>query len=126
MESPFLDDESLFVCVCASVRARKSEKASERKRRVCLCVCVCLIIVNLLLSSTMIASVARIRKTEARLDKTKINNLEKEYISICNITFPFSISSFTLSFSRGVALNEIAAIEIAEAGLLKKETFFEK
>lgn len=113
-------------CVSVHLCACEKERENEREEYICPFVCVCLIIVNLLLSSTMIASVARIRKTEARLDKTKINNLEKEYISICNITFPFSISSFILSFSRGVALNEIAAIEIAEAGLLKKETFFEK
>lgn len=113
-------------CVSVHLCACEKERENEREEYICPFVCVCLIIVNLLLSSTMIASVARIRKTEARLDKTKINNLEKEYISICNITFPFSISSFTLSFSRGVALYEIAAIEIAEAGLLKTETFFEK
>lgn len=113
-------------CVSVHLCACEKERENEREEYICPFVCVCLIIVNLLLSSTMIASVARIRKTETRLDKTKINNLEKEYISICNITFPFSISSFILSFSRGVALNEIAAIEIAEAGLLKKETFFEK
>ena len=113
-------------CVSVHLCACEKERENEREEYICPFVCVCLIIVNLLLSSTMIASVARIRKTEARLDKTKINNLEKEYISICNITFPFSISSFILSFSRGVALNEIAAIEIAEAGLLKTETFFEK
>lgn len=114
-------------CVSVHLCACEKERENEREEYICPFVCVCLIIVNLLLSSTMIASVARIRKTEARrLDKTKINNLEKKYISICNITFPFSISSFTLSFSRGVALYEIAAIEIAEAGLLKTETFFEK
>lgn len=113
-------------CVSVHLCACEKERENEREEYICLFVCVCLIIVNLLLSSTMIASVARIRKTEARLDKTKINNLEKEYISICNITFPFSISSFTLSFSRGVALYEIAAIEIGEAGFLKTETFFEK